>query len=69
MKEKKKRSALKAISWRILASITTIGLVWIFSGSAKLALSIGILETSLKLLFYYFHERAWSKIRWGIIGE
>ena len=67
MKERKRRSFLKAITWRALATLITVGLVWVFSKNFVLAFSIGVLEATLKLLFYYFHERAWGKIRWGIL--
>jgi len=65
MRERKRRSVLKAITWRVLASLTTMVLVWVFSENLTLALSIGILETILKMFFYYFHERTWGKISWG----
>ena len=66
MIERKRRSILKAISWRIIASLTTMGVVWIFSGNVNLALSVGILETILKIIFYYLHERTWGRLKWGV---
>lgn len=63
--DKPVKSIVKAISWRIIASITTVVLVWIFTGSLTISLSVGILEASLKILFFYMHERVWNKIRWG----
>ncbi|MBI2853430.1 MAG: DUF2061 domain-containing protein [Chloroflexi bacterium] len=30
-----------------------------------MALSIGLADTLIKLASYYFHERAWEKIRFG----
>ncbi|MDA3779981.1 MAG: DUF2061 domain-containing protein [Bacteroidales bacterium] len=65
--ERKRRSILKAITWRIVASVTTMVLVWVFSGNMTLALSVGILETISKMLLYYFHERAWGSVSWGIL--
>lgn len=60
-----KRSIVKSITWRILATLTTVSLVWIFSGRLYLAFSVGALEIIAKLFIYYFHERAWNKIKWG----
>jgi len=65
MKDNHQRSIAKAISWRAIATITTMVLVYIFTGSLELTASIGALDVSLKLVFYYLHERGWEKIHWG----
>ena len=59
------RSAAKAVSWRVLATLTTISLVLIFTGELDLALAVGGLETIAKLLLYYGHERIWAHMSWG----
>ena len=61
------RSVVKAISWRAIATLTTTGLVYVFTGEFALALEVGLLELTLKLLFYYLHERTWGAVRWGRI--
>jgi adenylylsulfate kinase len=66
MKEKRRRSLMKAISWRILASLITVSLVFIFTGKIVLSLAVGITEVVVKMVFYFIHERIWSNIRWGI---
>ncbi|MEJ2471736.1 MAG: DUF2061 domain-containing protein, partial [Desulfuromonadales bacterium] len=63
--ETKKRSMLKAISWRTWATITTAVLVFIFTGRFALAITIGLLEVIAKMVLYFFHERFWQKIRYG----
>ncbi len=63
--ESHKRTIAKTISWRIVATITTALLVYIFTGNFTIALEVGALEAVLKLLFYYLHERVWSHIAWG----
>ncbi len=65
MKEKKIRSLVKAISWRIIASIVTGSLVFIFTSRLKLAVGIGILDVAVKLIVYYVHERIWTLIPFG----
>jgi uncharacterized membrane protein len=65
MSESKVRSIVKSISWRIVATLTTITLVFIFTGKIVLALSVGVIEVILKMSFYYFHERVWNKVKWG----
>ena len=59
------RSFVKAVSWRVLGSIDTFLLSLIFSGSAKMAGAIAGTEVFTKIILFYFHERAWSLVRWG----
>ncbi|MCB9798356.1 DUF2061 domain-containing protein [Candidatus Nomurabacteria bacterium] len=61
MSDSYKKSLVKTISWRVVATCTTMVLVWIFTGKLDLSLKVGILEVFLKMLFYYIHERLWSK--------
>jgi len=63
--ETKRRSVLKAVSWRTLATITTTLLVFIFTGRATIAITVGLLEVIAKLLLYFVHERVWQKIWYG----
>lgn len=64
-KEKRLRSFIKTISWRFWATLTTIALVFLFTGHIEIAAAIGGFEIILKLLLYYFHERVWSAIPYG----
>jgi adenylylsulfate kinase len=63
--ESKTRSLVKAVSWRILATLVTTALVWIFTRQLLLAASVGGLEAVTKMLLFYLHERAWNNIRLG----
>ncbi len=65
MKDMHKRSMAKALSWRILATITTALLVLIFTGNISLSIGVGIAEFIMKNLLYYMHERLWGVISWG----
>jgi len=65
MSETSKRSIIKSMSWRFLATLTTIIVVFIFTGSLALSLGVGAVEVVAKLLLYYAHERTWNKIMWG----
>ena len=59
------RSVVKGVTWRILATTTTIVIVYTFFGRLDLAIAAGMIETVLKVGLYWVHERAWFKIRWG----
>ena len=63
--EEKKRSLFKAVSWRAVATTTTVSLVYVFSGKLELATGIGVGDVVLKLMFYYLHERGWNHITFG----
>jgi len=64
-KETNKRSVVKGISWRIVATSTTITIVYFFFDRLDLAIAAGMIETVLKVGLYWAHERAWFKVRWG----
>lgn len=66
MKEKHQRSILKTITWRVLGTLITSVVVYIFTKKIVLSLSIGGLDATLKLLFYYLHERVWDKVQCGV---
>ncbi|MBU4284952.1 DUF2061 domain-containing protein [Patescibacteria group bacterium] len=61
----KKRSIAKTVTFRIIATISTMFLVWIFTDSISLAGAIGGIDLLVKTILYYFHERAWSRVVWG----
>ena len=64
--EKPMRSLLKALSWRVTGSLDTILLSWLFTQNVNTALAIGLTEELTKTLLYYFHERAWNRVKIGI---
>jgi len=67
--ELKRRSLAKAVSWRVVATLTTMALVFIFTGEIGIMLGVGALDVISKLIFYFVHERAWDLINWGRYKE
>ena len=69
----RKRHIAKTITWRIVASITTFILAWIFFHDdplvAEKATGVAIAETIIKMALYYFHERAWYRFNFGVEGR
>ena len=63
--DSKRRSIIKAITWRILALLTTIIVSFAILGSWSVSIAIGISSNLLKTLFYYIHERFWERTNWG----
>jgi uncharacterized membrane protein len=62
------RSIAKAISWRIIASLTTF-IIFLYTPGANFALEVltgaVAVEAASKMLIYFFHERLWAHIHWG----
>ena len=58
---------LKALSWRILATLTTALIAYLVTGQIDIAIMIGGIEFVLKFLIYYLHERAWQLIPRGSV--
>ncbi len=69
MIEKKYRSVVKTISWRAVGTLDTIFISWLITGTWTYAFSIGGVELFTKMLLFYFHERAWTRINFGRIKE
>lgn len=63
--ESQTRTILKTLSWRVVATITTMGLVLGFTRRLDVMAAVGGLEVVAKLLFYYLHERGWNAIKAG----
>jgi len=63
--EKHVRSLAKAISWRIVATSTTILLVFLFTRNLIISAGVGSLELLSKTAIYYIHERIWNMSNFG----
>ena len=68
-KESRLRSILKAASWRVLATLTTIVIAYLITGKIDDALKIGAVEVVAKMAIYYFHERAWARLPLGTLRK
>ncbi len=64
-KETNLRSIAKGVSWRFVATGTTITIVYIFFGRLDLAVAAGVIETVLKIALYWGHEKVWQRVRFG----
>ena len=67
VKISKKRHLVKAITWSILASVTTFFVGRAFGLESDTALMIVAIDRVLKFAFYYIHERTWFSSNWGVI--
>ena len=60
------RSILKALTYRSLSTICTFFAAWIITGNIIIGMTLGLFEVTFKLFLYYFHERVWYKINYGM---
>ena len=60
--ERRTRSLVKAVSWRIIATLDTIIIALLITGSLPASLAIGVIEIITKTILYYFHERLWNRM-------
>ena len=64
--DSKKRHIAKTVTWRIVGTIDTMILAWLISGNPMVGLKVGGAEVITKMILYYFHERGWYKIDYGL---
>ena len=61
-----KRHLLKTFSWRAIGTLDTIILGWLITGNPITGLKIGGAEVFSKMLLYFWHEKIWYKINYGL---
>jgi len=67
--ESRKRHIAKTVTWRFIGTMDTMVLAWLISGDPLMGLKIGFAEVITKMLLYYFHERVWYKIDFGLLDR
>ena len=65
MKVTKTRSFVKALSYRIWGTLSSVAVAYVITKNATLSITIAFWETVVKVFIYYAHERGWNYIQWG----
>jgi uncharacterized membrane protein len=65
MKVTKSRSFVKALSYRIWGTLSSVAVAYVITKNASLSITIAFWETVVKIFIYYAHERGWNMIQWG----
>lgn len=65
MKVTKTRSFVKALSYRIWGTLSSVAVAYVITKNASLSITIAFWETVVKIFIYYAHERGWNMIQWG----
>ncbi len=50
-----RRHLAKAITWRVIASLTTFIIGWQVTGDLNFGMVIGAVDVVIKIALYYFH--------------
>ncbi len=61
----RRRSVVKALTWRGVATIDTFLISFLVTRNLGWAGTIAGVEVATKLVIYYLHERAWAVASWG----
>jgi uncharacterized membrane protein len=65
MKVSRKRSAIKAFTWRVIGTADTFVISFLITKEPVTAGAIASFEVITKTVLYYLHERGWNNIQWG----
>lgn len=66
MRETRKRSIAKAIVWRFICIVVSIVTSFFLTAKWDVAVAIGSIYNVITMILYYFHERIWNLVKWGI---
>ena len=62
----RERVLAKTFAWRIIATLTGAAVAGLLTGEIETAGWFFVIEFPLKMGFYYFHERLWEAVDWGV---
>ena len=65
MQDLPRRSFAKSLSWRVVATATTVLVAYLLTGSWGEAGGIALVVAVISTLMYYLHERVWDRVAWG----
>ena len=64
----RRRHVVKAITYRLFATLTTVAIAWWVTGHWQVGVQVGVIEVFAKLALYYLHERVWYKfVGFGVV--
>ncbi len=64
--ETRKRSLVKAISYRAIIVCLDFLAIYIFTHKADVAFGFMIVSNIYTTVGYFLHERFWARVRWGM---
>ena len=65
MSDTTRRSLVKTITWRVLGSTSTFTIAYLITGRLDASSAIAVVQMTVNTFLYLFHERLWSRVKWG----
>jgi len=62
--ETHKRTLLKTLSWKLIATIISFFVSYAHTGSFEQATKTSLTIAAIGLVAYYLHERLWNRVHW-----
>ena len=69
MGQTRKRTLIKATTWMAIDSLNGASIFVAMTGDLEHGGTFLAADVSLKMVFYYMHERGWDAISWGILAD
>ena len=69
MGQTRRRSLFKAATWRAIGSLTGAAIGVVMTGEIEHGGTFLAADVSLKMVFYYLHERGWEAVTWGVLAD
>ncbi len=64
-KEHRRRSILKAITYRFISIMVDTVIAYAITHSAEKTLLFVIISNTISIVVYFIHERVWNRVPWG----
>ncbi len=61
-----RRSAVKAVTYRLIIMCLDFLTIYLFTGAVQIAVGFMIASNVYTSIAYFAHERLWSRIAWGV---
>ena len=64
--EKHSRTIIKSITWRVIAFLSSVIVLYIIIGDLKTSINHSLIIHLVKTVLYYIHERTWNLSNLGL---
>lgn len=68
-KETKLRTIIKSLLLRVIVFLLITIIVFLIGGTWEEGIGVALLDIGIELVTYYFYERIWQNISWGIVEK
>jgi uncharacterized membrane protein len=67
--ETKTRTLVRTVLWRVIATLITWIVFYIYTGKIGDSIEATIVAALLGITVHYIFERVWNRVRWGKVIE